>query len=338
MVKKSYKLDAASVTITPSRDLQSELTKLGYPTRLPRPNDNLTTAKGYNKAQALVINLGGNDVTLQTRQEWETTEDGNKIPLPDSGFIALKGNDLDNVPIRKFLQDIGEMGKGTRFDIACDLQYDDIDELYKTQDMLCELAGFSPSYHNGNIQNPNNSITSGRLNVHSPIRTASKTISNGATLYVGGRQSKFMFRSYNKTAEVLHKTGKIIPPTLRCELEVKQEIANSVRRYIVESETSRAVTAKNLWHNLANDFLTFDNKPLGEILGLGRAKEINLDYSKIEGNKMEYVHWVRSFVAPKFNKLYKDLKPDERARMALSLMLTEEEFKHINVRFHEGDK
>ena len=185
---------------------------------------------------------------------------------------------------------------------------------------------------------PDNSITSGLNNINSPITKASKTVSNGATLYVGGRQSKFMFRSYNKTAEVFHKTGNVIPPTLRCELEVKQEIANGVRRYIIESETSRAVTSKNLWHNLANDFLTFDNKPLGEIMGLGGAKEIKLDYSKIEGNKMEYAHWVRSAVAPKFNKLYKDLTPDERVSMALSLMLTEEEFKHVNFTFHEIDK
>lgn len=111
-------------------------------------------------------------------------------------------------------------------------------------------------------------------------------------------------------------------------------IANGVRRYIIESETSRAVTSKNLWHNLANDFLTFDNKSLGEIMGLGSAKEIKLDYSKIEGNKMEYVHWVRSAVAPKFNKLYKDLTPDERIRMALSLMLTEDEFECVEDRFY----
>lgn len=327
MVKSAYRIDAASIVLNPEENLEAELNFLGFKTRVPNHKDILRTAKGYDKSRARIIDVGTGEYTLQMREEWQKLEDGRSVRKPDSGFIALSGNDLEKVPLRQFLQSTNYMAKGTRFDVACDLIYKDVSMLENTQNKLSYLVGFSPDYKNGNVQNPRNSITSGRLNTNSPIRTASKTVSNGMTLYIGGRQSKYMARCYNKTAEVLTKTGNTIPPTLRVEHEVKQENADAVRKFIVSSKGTQSSTSKMLWHNLANDFITFKGETFGNVLGLGTAREIKLDYSKIEGNTMTYEFWVKSAVAPKFDKLYKDMSLEERVQQALRLMLSDADYE-----------
>lgn len=327
MEQVGYRLDALSLVITPKHDLFTEFGNRGYVVRYPDKNDLLRTAKGYNKANALMITIGGSTFTMQTREEWLVDENEEKYRIPDSGFIALSGTELDGIDIRKFLIDTNEISKATRVDIASDIIYATNEQLCDKQNMLAKFVGFQPDYFEGNKQNPNNSITAGIRNPKKPIKVASKTASNGMTLYIGGRQSKFMIRCYDKSAEVFSRTNKEIFPTLRIELELKQEIAEGVRKYIMSSKSNDELLYKMLWHNISNDYVTINDNPLGDVFDLGKAKTINIDYTKVEGRTMEYDYWVRSAVSPKFGKLYKDLTRDERVEKALSLLLSDEDFR-----------
>lgn len=308
----SYRIDGLGLVLKPDTSLVNELASLGYPVREPKMTDSLRRARGYNPANAKVISVAGKDYTLQTRPEIERDNNGQIHSLPDSGFIALSGGNFDHFPTKTFLNDIEPYVKCSRADVACDLVYSSTQEMQEVQNHLAELVGFSPSYMDGNVQNPDNALTAGKHNSKSPITVATKTISNGLTLYIGSRSSKFMARIYDKSAEVLKKTEKKIAPTLRYECEVKQEIADGVRRYLTSSPYSASTTYKQLWHGLNNDFLTFNGETVGSVLGLDKAKDIDLDYSKVEGEPMEYDRWVRNMVAPKFRKLYSDLTYDKK--------------------------
>lgn len=308
MKKVSYRFDALSLTLNPRVDLEIEMKYAGYPLRLPEPDDDLRSAKGYNKANARVMDIHNPEFkdplsfTIQTRYEGER---------PDSGFFATTGDQLDCFDYRDFLSSLKQIIKGTRADIACDIEYQTDKEKDEEFLKLCKLVGFDPASSKAYTQNPVNNIAPGKRKGAQRIKKASMIVSNGLTLYIGGRQSKFMVRVYDKSAEVLQKTGKEINPTLRFEIEAKQEIADAVIEKIIEGEDS-----KELWHSISDDYLMFDlmgkKISLAKVMGIDEAREIEIDYKKREGEKMKNAQWIKKYVSPAFHKAHKKLSDEEK--------------------------
>lgn len=309
-------MDAMYMTLVPNcEDFRTAFNSRGYELRDPYDGEAVRVQRGYKPENALMldIQIGEKEddvftLTVQTRPEKEGKE---------SGFIAISGEQLDYVPYEDIIRTYGDWVKGTRADIAADITYATKEDLDKAHIKLCKKVGFDPK--RGNFtQNPDNDIVGGRRNPKKPLRTASLIASNGLTLYIGGRQSKFMVRAYDKSAEVLAKTGEVIEPTLRVEIEAKQELANSVVREIINNVDLGHDLAPTLWHTLSDDHITFKKKDkketLAEVMKIDKAKVIELDYSKIEGRDLEYEHWVRTQVSPKFNKLYGHLGLEEKIK------------------------
>lgn len=334
----SYRFDELNLVLEVSNDedLIMVLNSLGYEIREPEPTDELRTAKGYSKGNAKMIKLAEpNDFdngwyTLQTRPEFDKFK--NKIP--DSGFIALSGPDMDNIGIVNLLKTLDGYSHATRLDIAVDLRSSINSESSvdckkpffetlpgKMQLELSKLFGFTVNLGKGNQQSKKNAITHGLKNTKKPIKKASKTASNGLTLYLGGRQSKFFMRFYNKSAEVKQRVNKIIPPTLRAEVEAKQEVAEAVRKYIVGHSKSTVPTlARKMFQTVSNDYVTLNNKNMNEVLGIKNVKTSQLDYVKIEGEQMEFSDWVSESVAPKFGKMFGHLSKEKQIQKAIELL------------------
>lgn len=331
MITNSYRFDAMTLTIfSPDydeQDLFDYLASKNFSVREPKKTDELRKAQGYNPVNAKMILLNGEWYTLQVREEYTTDlHTGNAMLLGNTGLIALSSSEMDKVNIRDLLTRLEGGCKATRFDVALDRQFvlprknkkgeyefsaENFAELDREHEGISRACGFSPDFSNGNVQNPDNDITGGRNNAKAPIRTCSKTISNGLTLYIGSRSSKFMMRVYNKTSEVKRRLDLDIPPTLRYEIEVKQEFAEAVQRLIVKSKYKHEVVAKIAWQNLTDDSLTFKNETMTDILELEKSKTVKLDYSKIDNDKMAYEVWVKRQVAPSFRRKYADLGFDE---------------------------
>lgn len=309
-------MDAMYMTLVPDcEDFRTAFNSRGYELRDPNEGEVPRTQRGYKPENALMldIQIGEKEddvftLTVQIRPEKEGKE---------SGFIAISGEQLDYVPYEDIIRTYGDWVKGTRADIAADITYSSQKEMEDAQIWLCKKVGFDPK--RGNFtQNPKNDIAGGRRNPKKPLRTASLIASNGLTLYIGGRQSKFMVRAYDKSAEVLAKTGEVIEPTLRVEIEAKQELANSVVREIINNVDSGHDLAPTFWHTLADDHIAFmkrvKKETLAEVMEMDKAEIINLDYSKIEGRSLEYEQWVRSQVSPKFERLYGHLDLDKKIK------------------------
>lgn len=317
MVNASYRFDEVALTIFPkeyqpnNQDLVFDIiSRQGYEVREPTKDDKLRKAKSYNPSNARMILIGDKWYTLNSRMEW----DENRC-LGYSCFIVFSGGDLDEIDLRQFLIDFDGYSKATRFDIAVDLMYDSFEDMSKQADKLCQLVGFTSDFENGNKQNPENSIRSGRNNSKKPIKKASKVVSNGLTLYIGSRSSKYFMRMYDKSAEVFSKTQQEIPPTMRYEIEAKAECSEAVRKYIIKTKTDIVETARRVWQNLNDDNIMFydddKDKTFAQILYLDKARECQLDYSKIEGEKMEYLAWFKKQVSPSFRKMFADLSEEE---------------------------
>lgn len=326
----SFRFDAMTLTLfSPDEDLDlfGYIEKCGYAVRDVKKDDELRKAQGYNPSNAKMIFLGNKWRTLQTREEY----DSEGVFLGRSGLIALSGVELDEVPLRKLLLDFDSGSKATRFDTALDLTYLDDDmqsyndlnyqEMREQQTRIASLCGFHSTYENGDIQNPVNAIRSGKRNKKKPIKTCSKTSSNGLTLYIGSRSSKFMVRMYDKSAETVKRVGIEIAPTLRFEIESKEEHAEAVRKYIINSDMAKDETAKHVWHGLTDDSIRFYRKRFAEELGLMTVKNVQLDYSKLESAKMRYEKWVRTQVAPSFRRKYNELSDEEKLRELSRLFL-----------------
>lgn len=316
MKSVSYRMDAMYITLTPEeKDFRTAFNERGYELRDPHEGEAVRVQRGYRPENALMldIQIGEREdeiftLTVQTRLE----KDGN-----ETGFIAMSGEQLDYIPYEDIVRTYKDWVKCTRADVAADITYTSKEELDKAHINMCKKVGFNPK--RGNFtQNPKNSIAGGRRNSKKPIRTASLIASNGLTLYVGGRQSKFMVRAYDKSAEVLAKTEEVIPPTLRIELEVKQEIANGIVKELINSVESGHSQAPTFWHTLSDDHIAFkkrvNTETLAEVMGMDKAEIIELDYSKIEGVSLEFEKWVRGQVSPKFNRLYGHMNLEEKIR------------------------
>lgn len=329
LVKSSYRFDGLTLTVFPpeynpeNHELIFELLgKRGYRVREVTKDDELRKARSYNPQNAKMIEIDGKWYTLQSRMEWHS-ESKTPYAMGKSALIVLSSNDLDSVNLRKLFQNLDGMCKATRFDVALDLTYEiDFDALQQAI-KIERLVGFSPDFANGLKQNPDNAMKSGRNNPKTPIRTATKTISNGLTLYIGSRSSKFMVRMYDKSAEVKKKLDIDMKPTLRFEIEVKQEHAEAVRRFILISESKKEQVAKMVWQNLTDDSIMFEDKTFSEVLNLEKTREIQLDYSKVENAKMAYEVWVKKQIAPSFRRRYGELSREEKLEKLSELFLDE---------------
>lgn len=305
-------------------DLEKELMKRGYIVREPEKDDELRGAKGYSLDNARIIRLGDCEFTLNKKQEYEKVlnEDLEEMFVPDyiSGFLSLSGNDIEKVGfdvIKKFLADTESFSYLTRFDIACDVGFKKEEDTEKALYSFAKASGMSPEYKNMMTQDPENRLAPGLKNQSNGITRASITASNGATVYIGGRESKFMIRAYNKRAEVLSKSKgeKDIGPLMRVELVAKEELAEASRKMLLSSKANNEEAFKMLWHNLADDRISIkkevgsdETERLGEFMDIGSARKVNLDYTKYEGDSMEYEAWVKTMVSPKFNRLANDEK------------------------------
>ena len=208
-------------------DVEKELIKRGYPVREPNKEDELTSFTGYNLDLSKIVRIGDFDFTLLKRQEFDKVlnKDMEEVSVPSyvSGLIVLGGNSLTKLGIEKaieLLSDLEGISYLTRCDVACDVSFKKEEDAEKALFTFAEAAGLSPDYKNMMFQNPDNRLASGLKNKKSPIKTASIIASNGATVYIGGRESKFMIRAYNKRAEVMKKSkGEKDPgPLMRVEI------------------------------------------------------------------------------------------------------------------------
>lgn len=331
-VTKSFRLDALSLSLCEldgmnrPRDILEALSAFGYEVREPKETDVVRKAKGFDVLCARMICIDGGWYTLQLKMAKRNGDE-----FPSRGFIAFSGEDLDNVDVRSFLLNLGSVAKATRADVTLDLTFPDncwgVSRMESVQSKLCRLAGFVPEYKDGNVQGAH-SLRAGRINKRHPISTASKTASNGLTLYIGGRQSRFMLRFYDKAAEVARRTGKVIPPTLRCEVEVKKEESEAVRKYICEVPDFLDKCCEILWQNLCDDNLSFDVdgvlKSVGATIGVGTAIEKQLDYSAVEGRKLEFDRWVKTQVAPSYGRFTADMSDTQMMSDLIHLMCLDE--------------
>lgn len=346
MISKSYRFDELSLAVfSPNydeMDLTYFLESKGYKIREKKKDDEVRKAQGYNPQNAMMIELDGAWYTLQMRTEFnEDVESGKRFPIGLSGLIVLSSSDVSKVNLRELFKNLHGGCKATRFDVALDMTFSGRkkngegkpvwnqthdDEMHSLHTRVSRLCGFSPSYRGGDVQNPNNAIRGGNKNPKTPIKTCSKTISNGLTLYIGSRSSKFMMRVYDKSAEVLKRTEKAIAPTLRFEIEVKQEYAQAVQKFVENSlPTLKAEKlAEIAWQNLTNDSITFEDSEVmtfTEVLGLNKTKTVTLDYSKIENEQMSFDAWVRRQVAPTFRRKYNTLSDEEKLEKLKELFL-----------------
>lgn len=310
----SYRVDALSFTVNPKVDLEKEMALAGYELRDFEDDEEPRTAKGYKKQDAMmmdmapVIKQSSDDdfmfgFTVQTRNENEK---------PRSGFVAMSGKQLDYVDYKDLLIGLKDILKGTRVDIACDIEYGSEEEMIKAQQKLNKLVGFDPSKNGDRLtHNPENDMLPGDKKGSKKITSASMIVSTGETLNIGGRQSKFMIRVYDKSAEVKSKTDEIIPPTLRIEVEAKKEVASSVINHIING-----ASPEELWHTLVDDHLKFTKGSMSKIMGIDKVEKVTLDYSKIEGESLEFWTWIRRQVVPAIRKdeLYKSMSREERIK------------------------
>lgn len=308
----SYRVDALSFTVNPYENLEKEMALAGYELREPEDDEAIRVARGYKKEDAKILDIAPmtkyhNDddfmfaFTVQTRNEREK---------PRSGFIAMSGEQLDYIDYKNLLMNLGNILKGTRVDIACDIEYGSKKEMSKAQRKLNRLVGFDPIKNNGKYtHNPVNDILPGNKKGSKKITTASITASNGETLYIGGRQSKFMVRVYDKSEEVKARTNEDIPPTLRIEIEAKKEVASSVIKHIINGSNP-----DELWHTLMDDHLKFTKGSMSEIMEIDKAEKVTLDYSKIEGESLELWAWIDRQVAPAIKKdeVFKKMSREEK--------------------------
>lgn len=313
-------MDAMYFTLTPeTKDFAKSFKERGFELREPLEHEPVRIQKGYKPENARLLDFEiSENKTFTLTVQIRTEKDGNQ-----TAFIAVSGEQLDYVPYEDIIRKCKDWVKGTRADVACDIEYETKKEMRAAQLHLCKLVGFDP-VADGYEQNPDNEIIGGRRNTTKPIRKASLIASNGLTLYIGGRQSKMMIRTYDKSAEVKAKTGKDIEPTLRIELEVKQELANGVARDIAKSNDAGHALAHTYWTTLSDDHISFESGTLSEVMDIDSAEIIEIDYSKRQGVKLEYDHWVRRQVAPKFRELYGHLKTAEQMEKLWDIFMGED--------------
>lgn len=298
MKNVSYRIDALSVTLNPEVNLEIEMRKAGYELRDPEENDVLHRASSYDVRRAKVLDFEvGHDkpfsLTVQNREEMDK---------PNSGFFAMKGGTLDFVDYRKLLRSLQNMTKATRIDIACDIEFETTEEMYEKFLHLTDLCGFDRNSPNPFVQNPELSkIESGTRKSSRPIRSAKMYGSNGLTLYIGGDQSKFRIRAYDKSAEVMANSGIEIPPTLRIELEAKKEIGDGVLKILEQEEKTNSEMSEMLWHSLTEERISFPEGTLADIMEIDSREIIEIDYSKRESQELGFEKWVKQQVVPSFH-------------------------------------
>ena len=323
MIKSvSYRIDAMYMTFIPPVDtprlmheFNKESAKKGRPymLRKPRKGEHIKVQQGYDPTRAMMLDIrvGGritHTITMHANLEGDRKE---------TGFMMLAGRQLDYVPYEDIMATFADWIKVTRSDVAADLEYSSPEAQHRAHMKLCRLAGFDPrraGVGGAYKQSKTNALTSGTRNKRSPIKTANLYMSNGLTLYIGGKFGKFRVRAYDKTAEVYAKTGEEIAPTLRIELQAKKELATAVSKHILNTNASNIKNghghrlAPSLWNTLADAHISFiprtRQRTLGEVMGMDKAEHVQLDYSKIEGRKMEFSKWWRKQVAPSFNNLH----------------------------------
>jgi len=309
-------MDGVFMTLVPNcKDFRDAFNARGYELRDPHDNEPIRLQRGYRPENALMLDIPFDEkghefitLTVNTRPEEDETV---------TGFIAMSGKQLDYIPYEHIVRTYSDWIKGTRADVAVDITFPSQEELDEAHIKLCKKAGFDPK-RGKFTQNPDNDLAGGRRNKKRPIKKASLTASEGLTLYIGSRQSKFMVRAYDKSAEVLAKTGKVIEPTLRVEIEVKREAANGLVKKLINSQDLGHDLAPMLWNTLADDHISFKSatglETLAEVMGIDQAEIIKLDYSKIEGEKMEYERWLRKQAIPKYEREYGHLDVEDKVR------------------------
>lgn len=331
----SYRLDAMYMTLTPTKNTRSFMDSFNresrdknkpYRLREPKNRQEIRVQKGYDPERTLMMDLDiGNEIihTVNVfvkleRKDYESYE---------TGFIMFAGRQLDYVPYEDIMKTFESWVKVTRSDVAADLTYSNSEKMHREHMKLCRYAGFNPKAKISEVykQSKKNALTGGGRNKRSPIRKAELHTSNGLTLYIGAKKGRFRVRVYDKSAEALKKTGVEMEPTLRLELEVGDELATAVSKELlkVNKETTKRGYGHHLapwlWHTLADGHISFtpqvNTRTLGEVMGMDNVSHIQLDYSKIEGKKLEYYEWWRKQVAPSFNKLHDHMSDLEQIKV-----------------------
>lgn len=337
----SFRFDALSFTINPRKNIETEMGNAGYVLRERTKYDKIRSAQGYNKENAKILDFAPigqvphgmlsdmvkksnidsseedepnkNDefvfgLTVSIRDEY--SKNGEK---PRSGFISMSGGQMDYIDFESLIIALNSIIKGSRVDVACDIVYKTTEELDKEFNRLMELSGFDPK-KTGFKHNKDNDILPGKKKGSKRITECSLAASNGVTMYIGSKSSKFRMRVYDKSAEVLSKKNEIIEPTLRLEAQVRKEVAEDMLKHMVFG-----VNAESLWHSVVDDHITYKQGELSKVLGIEQAERVEIDYSKVTGDTMNFEDWMRKQAGPTFERDYSNIS-DRDMIMALVRM------------------
>lgn len=300
--------------------------------------DDYTSAKGYKYYSAIKV-PSLNDVEQFATLNYNS-KSGMVIDM-DKAFVSLGGKRLREVDGLGFLHDLGlpndktvdrddESGRVTRCDIALDLHFgkgeqgqEQIDKYINT---MIDVSGFSVEQ---NRIIPEKSKLRPGLDENGQVKkkrieSATLTMSEGATLKLGGKKSNFILTVYDKSAEInskLKDEDKIDDKILRFEVRTKKELANDTARDLVRRfyTTNQSYEHKDLiltsehliklWHTLVDRHLRIakvgrgGSQSLWEFLGLGDKPDvIDMDYTKIEKKDANVEKWFTEQIAPTFKR------------------------------------
>lgn len=235
------------------------------------------------------------------------------------GLIQLSGRELYDFNWLSFLKTRGLLSEGTgritRFDLPLDIDFGEgEDACLKKDDFFRKLIkAFAFDIETGKVDNKKSILESGidAFGKKSKIYTVSITASNGTTIYIGSRQSQFMLRIYDKTAEHNAKVpdeNKLTNQIVRCELELKDALATTVvndlmRRYNNTSDIEVSYLLR-VWQTLVNSKMRFrfrndKTRTFFQQFGLGdNAEMIPFDYIKFDRKQLEKLAWLKNQVGP----------------------------------------
>ena len=201
-----------------------------------------------------------------------------------STIMPYSGSVVAAIDWQNLIKNFGHDGASSRIDLALNLEYDSMEDMRKVQGFLTMLCGivFDPRVGAPTRKKEYSLITSGSSNKKSPIRSANYIVSNGGTLYIGSRTSPFFARVYDKTADMKKKSGIDIPPTLRFEIECKQELADYCYNEIIKFGGCAEAIVAILWKTCTDEYLTFGGKTCSDLLKIEEYEPLPFTLEKRE--------------------------------------------------------
>lgn len=211
-------------------------------------------------------------------------------------IMPYSGSVVAAIDWQNLIKNFGHDGASSRIDLALNLEYSSMEDMRKVQGFLTMLCGivFDPRIGAPTRKKEYSLIASGSSNKKSPIRSANYIVSNGGTLYIGSRTSPFFARVYDKTADMKKKSGIDIPPTLRFEIECKQELADYCYNKILDFDGAPEEIVARLWKTCTDQYLTFGGKKCFDLLKVDGHETLPFKLEKRERRSARLSYTLKS--------------------------------------------